>query len=116
MRPALSPFCAQMLLGRRTAARVDVDMPPRVPLRARLPCSLHVLMLCLMACDCLPVACVKFGSSSLTIPIRDSQHSGKECVLSLGRSPVEVAMAWMGGLALLSARSLAMPMRGLGCP
>ena len=59
---------------------------------------------------------VKFGSSSLTIPIRDSQHSGKECVLSLGRSPVEVAMAWMGGLALLSARSLAMPMRGLGCP
>ena len=23
---------------------------------------------------------VKFGSSSLTIPIRDSQHSGKECV------------------------------------
>jgi len=59
---------------------------------------------------------VKFGSSSLTIPIRDSQHSGKECVLSLGRSPVAVAMAWMGGLALLSARSLAMPMRGLGCP
>ena len=59
---------------------------------------------------------MKFGSSSLTIPIRDSQHSGKECVLSLGRSPVEVAMAWMGGLALLSARSLAMPMRGLGCP
>ena len=59
---------------------------------------------------------VKFGSSSLTIPIRDSQHSGKECVLSLGRSPVAVAMAWIGGLALLSARSLAMPMRGLGCP
>ena len=59
-------------------------------------------------------AFVKFGSSSLTIPIRDSQHSGKECVLSLGRSPVAVAMAWMGGLALLSARSLAMPMRGIG--
>ena len=57
MRPALSPFCAQMLLGRRPAARVDVDMPPRVPLRARLPCSLHVLLLCLMACDCLPFAC-----------------------------------------------------------
>jgi hypothetical protein len=35
MRPALSPpLCAQMLLGRRPAARVDVNMPSLAPHRA----------------------------------------------------------------------------------
>ena len=65
--PALSPLCAQMLLGRRTAARVDVNMPPRAShsacfamfvacldtllasLRVMTPCLLHARP-CVMLC------------------------------------------------------------------
>jgi len=34
MSPALSPFCGQVLLGRLTAARVDMNMPSRASHRA----------------------------------------------------------------------------------
>ena len=102
--PRHSTACFRSFVLRLRAAASAIHMGP-ADVRSTALLSLGAM-----------VHTVKFGSSSLTIPIRDSQHSGKECVLSLGRSPVEVAMAWMGGLALLSARSLAMPMRGLGCP
>ena len=73
-----------MLLGRRTAARVDVDMPPRVPPRARLQCSLHVLMLCLMACDCLPFACGVLALESWPADARAcvSLDAGHACELA----------------------------------